>query len=375
MENCCCENKSCCSEEIESRCPETIELNCSESDDSCGCGNCDGGRPAGEKAVKTSAELTFRDIAGSWKARWGINRMNYKVEPGLYYVGRPDAGSPVLVTANYKMSFDSLRKELADISAWILVLDTKGINVWCAAGKGTFGTEELIRRIEKAGLAEIVEHRTVVLPQLGAPGVSAHEVRKRSGFQIVYGPVRAEDVPGFLANGMKADKEMRKVRFGFADRAVLTPVELVAAIKPSLVIFGVMFLLNELGLTGFTGTELFAYTGAVLAGCVLTPMLLPWIPGRAFSFKGWLLGLIWAAGVIFMNTGSGGAGYGALTAAACLLLLPALSAYCAMNFTGCSTYTSLSGVKKEMKTAIPLIAVSAGLGIILLIAGSLLSVL
>jgi hypothetical protein len=39
--------------------------------------------------------------------------------------------------------------------------DTKGINVWCAAWKGTFGTEELIRRIETSGLAAVVSHRTL----------------------------------------------------------------------------------------------------------------------------------------------------------------------------------------------------------------------
>lgn len=341
----------------------------------CGCGNCGDICPAGEKALETSAKLTFRDIAGTWKARWGINRMNYKVDPGLYYVGRPDTGSPVLVTANYKMSFDRLRRELSDVSAWILVLDTKGINVWCAAGKGTFGTEELINRIEKAGLQEAVEHRTVILPQLGASGVSAHEVRKRTGFQVVYGPVRAEDVPKFLRNGMEADKEMRRVRFGFTDRAVLTPVEFVAALKPALIIFGIMFLLNEIGLTGFTGMDLYAYTGAVLTGCVLTPMLLPWIPGRAFSFKGWLLGLIWAVHAATLNGGFESIESGLLKGIACLLILPAVSAYYAMNFTGSSTYTSLSGVKKEIKTAVPLIAASVGLGIILLLTGRLLQVL
>jgi len=324
------------------------------------------------EAVEVSAELSFKDVAGSWKARWGINRMNYKVDPGLYYVGHPDANSPVLVTANYKMSFDSLRKELAGISAWILVLDTKGINVWCAAGKGTFGTAELINRIEKTCLSEVVAHRTVILPQLGAAGVSAHAVRKESGFQVVYGPVRAKDVPIFLKNGMKANREMRMVRFNLKDRAVLTPVEIVGAIKPSLILFGIMFLLNLTGIFEFTGTDVYSYIGAVVAGCVLTPILLPWIPGKAFSFKGWLLGLFWAAGVIKINGFFGGADYGVLAGIAYLLILPSVSAYFAMNFTGCSTYTSYSGVIKEMKAAIPLIAVSVSLGIILLFMGNLL---
>ena len=81
------------------------------------------------KTIQTTAELTFKDTLGTWKARWGIGRMTFKVEPGLYSLGKPDSDSPVLVSANYKMSFDSLRKELKGTDAWILVLDTKGINV------------------------------------------------------------------------------------------------------------------------------------------------------------------------------------------------------------------------------------------------------
>ncbi len=345
---------------IEDRC-------CSEKNKSCCCGST-------PKAIQVSTKLSMKDTMGSWKVRWGINRMNYKVDPGLYSVGQPDSDSPVLVTANYKMSFDALRKELTGISAWILVLDTKGINVWCAAGKGTFGTEELIQRIETAGLPEVAPHRTLILPQLGAVGVSAHEVQKRAGFKVVYGPIRAEDVPKFLKNGMKADKEMRTVQFTFADRIVLTPVEIASAIKPSLMIFGIMFLLNLVGVSRFTGTDVYSYLGAVLTGCVLVPMLLPWIPGRAFSFKGWLLGFLWAVGVVMINGYFRSIDYGFLTSIAYLLILPSVSAYGAMDFTGCSTYTSFSGVIKEMKISIPLIAASTGLGIILLFAGNLLSV-
>lgn len=325
------------------------------------------------KAIEVSTALSTKDILGTWKARWGINRMNYKVDPGLYCVGQPNSDSPVLVTANYKMSFDSLRKELSGISAWILVLDTKGINVWCAAGKGTFGTEELLKRLEVVEISKYVTHKTLILPQLGAVGVSAHEVQKQSGFQVVYGPVRAEDIPEFLKNGMKADKEMRTVHFNLLDRAVLTPVEIVGSIKPTLLIFGIMFLLNQIGLSRFTGTDIYAYFGAVIVGCVLTPILLPWIPVRAFSLKGWILGLLWTVGVIILNEGFKSMEYGMLTVIAYLLVLPSVSAFYAMNFTGCSTFTSFSGVIKEMKISIPLIAVSIGLGLIILITSSLLA--
>jgi len=319
---------------------------------------------------QVSTQLTFSDTLGSWKARWGINRMNYKINPGLYAAGTPDDASPVLVTANYKLTFDVLRKELTDLSAWILVLDTKGINVWCAAGKGTFGTKELVTRTAKVNLSQIVSHRTLILPQLGAPGVSAHEVSKYSKFKVVYGPVRANDVKEFINSGMKATTEMRTVKFNTYDRLVLTPIELVGTIKISFIIFGILFLLNIIGVGPFGVTDSYSYIGALLIGCVLTQILLPWIPGRAFAWKGWLLGFIWAVAVNMFNGWPEIPGYSWLRALGYLLILPPISAFCAMNFTGASTYTSLSGVVKEMKIAIPAIIISICLGVVLILVNS-----
>ncbi|MEK7826367.1 MAG: mercury methylation corrinoid protein HgcA, partial [Thermodesulfobacteriota bacterium] len=111
--------------------------------------------PAGS-VPRVSSELQWRDHWGAVKARWGVGRMDYAVDPGLYALGNPHRESPVLVSANYKMSFDELRSALPGRDLWILALDTKGINVWCAAGKGTFGTEELVGRIESSGLNQVV---------------------------------------------------------------------------------------------------------------------------------------------------------------------------------------------------------------------------
>lgn len=227
------------------------------------------------KIIHTSTELTINDVLGTWKTRWGINRMNFKVEPGLYSVGKPDNSSSVLVTANYKMTFDRLRKELKGLNTWILVLDTHGINVWCAAGKGTFGTRELLNRIAIVQLEKVVSHKKLILPQLGAPGVSAHEVLKNSGFKVLYGPVRAGDIKEYIHSGMKATAEMRTVNFSAFDRLVLTPVELVGTLNISLIIFGILFLLNLVGIGPFGLVDFYGYIGAVIVGCVLTPVLLP----------------------------------------------------------------------------------------------------
>ncbi len=153
---------------------------------------------------RVESKLSFRDRSGTYKVRWAIGRMRYRVDPGLYALGAPDADSPILISANFKMSFDLLREALPGRNGWILVLDTDGINVWCAAGKGTFGTDELTRMVESSGLAMVVNHRRVIVPQLGAAGISAHQVQKLSGFKVIYGPVRAADLPDFMDSGMKA---------------------------------------------------------------------------------------------------------------------------------------------------------------------------
>ncbi len=316
---------------------------------------------------QVSTQLQFADTLGSWNARWGIGRMQYAVSPGLYCVGEPDEHSHVLVTANYKMTFDRLRQELAGMNVWILVLDTKGINVWCAAGKGTFGTDELINRIQTVQLDQIVAHRNLILPQLGAPGVAAHTVQKQTGFHVIYGPVRAKDIEAFIRDGLSATKEMREVKFTAADRLVLTPMEVVGSIKPTVIIFGVLFILNAIGLGHYGLTDLYAYLGAIFVGGVLTPVLLPWIPGRAFSVKGLLLGLLWAVGVNIINGWPGTPTYGWLKAIAYLLILPAIAAYSSMNFTGASTFTSLSGVDKEMKIALPAMILAVFSGVVLLL--------
>jgi hypothetical protein len=325
-----------------------------------------------ERRVGTSAgpipvvrtKLSRQDILGKVKARFGIGRMNYKVRPGLYAVGDAGPGSPVLVSANYKLSFDSLRLGLVGLDAWILVLDTKGINVWCAAGKGTFGTEELVHRIEDAELVRVVSHRTVILPQLGAPGVAAHEVTRRTHFKVIYGPVRAADIKVFLAAGMKATPEMRLVTFKLKDRFVLTAIELTNPFKYLVVLTAILWILSLLGLHVLSWKAWYPYLGAILIGGFLVPVLLPWIPGRAFAWKGWLLGMIWAAfvnihqGLLPLTTASWE------RAAAHFLILPAISGFLAMGFTGSSTYTSLSGVLKEMRYAVPAILASASIGIV-----------
>lgn len=317
---------------------------------------------------QVAAQWSKSDVWQTVKIRWNIGRMNYIVEPGLYAVGLPDKDSDVFVTANFKLSFDHLRRALDGFNAWILVLDTRGINVWCAAGKGTFGTKELIHRLKIHALLNIVDHRSIILPQLGATGVAAHEVKKQTGFRVIYGPVRAADIKSFVESGYKASPEMRMVKFPLRDRIKLIPVELTYGKYYLLLVPAVFFILAGLNPHGYSldaawsngGRAVINLLAAYIAGCMLTPALLPWIPFKRFSLKGLTLGWLIAVLFLFLNL----LGNSVYEKISWFLIMGAISTFLAMNFTGSSTFTSLSGVKKEMKISLPLQIAAATTGFI-----------
>jgi len=315
----------------------------------------------------TTSAITLANRWDHFLARWGVNRSGHRVEPGLYALGDPTADAPVFVTANYTLSFDALRSALAGVDGYIMVLDTEGINVWCAAGKGTFGTDEVVHRIEATGLRDLVGHRVLILPQLSASGVAAHEVKKRSGFQVEYGPVRAADLPEYLET-RQATPEMRRVRFALWDRLVLIPVELVHVLLPTLIAAVIAFFVGGLLAAA-------AIIAAILAGVVLFPILLPWLPTRDFSSKGFILGgMVALPFALAISLGNHDTTWWRQVGEtlAYSLALPPVTAFLALNFTGSTPFTSRSGVRREIFTYVPIMAWMFGIGVILTIILSLI---
>jgi hypothetical protein len=322
---------------------------------------------------KVSTDWSRADFWGMIKSRAGAFRMSYAVDPGLYAVGEPGKDSDVFVSANYKLSFDILRRELKGMNAWILVLDTKSINVWCAAGKGTFGTDELVQRIGASNLDKVVTHRRLILPQLGAVGVSAGEVQKRTGFRVSFGPVQARDIPAYVRAGYKKSREMRTITFPMIDRLILTPMEINPAMKKFpwfaagvLLLFGLQpqgILFKNAFFGGLPFLLLLLL--AVVSGAFLAPVLLPFIPFRSFAIKGWLMGLlvtlfaVKVLGLVDVHS--------IPLLAATVLFFPALSSYIALQFTGSTTFTGISGVKKELKIGIPVYIGASGVSLALMV--------
>lgn len=327
--------------------------------------------PAGLVPV-AATEWTRADRLGQIRSRISAFRENYSVRPGLYAVGAPDASSDIFVSANYKLSFDRLRRALKGMSGWILVLDTNGINVWCAAGKGTFGTDELVKRVLGLNLAGLVSHRNLIVPQLGATGVKAAEVKKKTGFHVRFGPVEADDIPAYVRAGYAATPAMREIRFGMVERLVLTPIELNQALRLFplaalivLIIFGIEpsgILFKSAWFGGWP--FLLLCLASILAGAFITPALLPFIPFRSFSMKGLLVG---AAAVVPPVLLTPAGGRSVFLDAAAMTLFPLLSSYLALQFTGATTFTTFSGVKKELKLWVPVYITGLAASVILII--------
>ena len=328
--------------------------------------------PAG-KVIRVSTTWNRRDYLDRIRARISSFRMRHEIPPGLYAVGYPDEKSPVLISANYKLSFDMLRRELGEFDAWILVLDTKGINVWCAAGKGTFGTKELVEKIRAVGLDSIVKHRRIIVPQLGAPGLHAHVIHKTTGFYVSFGPIYARDLKAYIQAGYKATAKMRAVHFSFCDRLALTPMELIPALKKSwlfllavLILFGLQpsgILFKDAAIGGFPFLLLGA--GALLVGAFFTPILLPFIPFRSFALKGYSMGVAFL--VAFLPTLMRSLDKNFYLLCAVFLFFPALSSFLALNFTGSTTFTNISGVKKELRIGIPIYITLSVLSVVFIV--------
>jgi hypothetical protein len=327
------------------------------------------------KIPKISGELTIKDKLGNVGVRLGIKRDNHKIPTGLYALGNPDKKSPLIATCNYKLTFYILRKDMEDMNAWILVLDTNGVNVWCASGKGTFSSRELMYQMNKWKVKEITGINKVILPQLGATSMEPHLVKKIMNIDIIYGPVRSSDFKKFVSEG-KASNEMRKVNFKLKDRIVLTTVEIVQNIEFWIGAFIICALFTITGSEVFGFYKVFIMAMPTLIGLFMATIVfhvfLPILPGKYFSLKGLLLGLLPAAMVLlkpemfYLKKE-----YAFLVGYAILILV--MTSWITFKFTGSTTYTSMSGVEIETKKIMPVIKIAVYTGFALIATGMVVS--
>jgi ubiquinone/menaquinone biosynthesis C-methylase UbiE len=232
--------------------------------------------------------LTLRSLlVDLWAVFFRIIPPYPRVQPGLYRVGHPDQEAPLLVTGNFDLTVRRVVRDLdGQVDCWLLVADSAGINVWCAAGGGYFTAEKVIAAVKSSRVEELVHHRTLLLPQLAACGVDGRQVHRQTGWSVHWGPARAHDVPAYLAAGRKKSDAMRWVTFPLRKR-----LEMV------LVTLGFYGLLILVPLAIFWRPMFWAVAAALFGLSLFYAVVLPWLPGRDGLAKAVPLAFIALAGL------------------------------------------------------------------------------
>jgi NAD-dependent dihydropyrimidine dehydrogenase PreA subunit len=214
----------------------------------------------------------------------------FPARTGLRVIGQPGPDAPVFLTCNFDLTVRRVLSAMKTMDCYLLVANSKGINVWCAAGGGVLNAQRVISVLKTSRIAEKVNHRTLILPQLSAPGVDVRRVESETGWRCRFGPVYAEDIPAYVeANRTKTDV-MRRARFPLGARLEMAvmwaaPMSLLAGIPVA--IFSLRSLPGVLALIWAFSLLLYAFYG---------PMRRV-VPGSVGLVKTVLLGLIGVAGV------------------------------------------------------------------------------
>lgn len=137
------------------------------------------------ESLRDFSELVFRSFP-------------FPAEPGLRQFGRPGRDAPVYVTCNFDHTVRVVSRVLAGYDCYLLVAPTQGMNVWCAAAGGHFGADEVEAAIKLSGIESLVDHRRLILPRLASPGVNRQEVRRRTGWRVLFGPIEIDDLAQWL---------------------------------------------------------------------------------------------------------------------------------------------------------------------------------
>ena len=142
----------------------------------------------------------------------------FPCKTGLRIIGHPDRNSPVFLTCNFAVTVERVKMALKGMDAYLLIANSKGDNIWCSATGGHFTNHSVISVIKTSGIENLVDHRTVVMPQLAATGIQDRVIHKKIGWKAIWGPVYAKDIPEFVEQKFEKTQEMRQVSFPLSQR-------------------------------------------------------------------------------------------------------------------------------------------------------------
>ena len=122
-----------------------------------------------------------------------------QVQPGIYEINDPGPDAPAMVTTNFSITYFSVANEIdgAGLPAWLVVTDAEGMSVLTAWAAGKFDAERIAKDVGRFGLADKIDHKSLILP--GHVAVLSGELEEElPGWEILVGPREAVDLPAYL---------------------------------------------------------------------------------------------------------------------------------------------------------------------------------
>jgi len=122
-----------------------------------------------------------------------------QVEQKVYKIGEPQAGSPLLITTNFSLTYFIVSGEVENskVPSWLAVMDCEGLSVLTAWAAGKFTAGKIAQFIKESGIESTVSHRELVIPGYVAILSGAIE-EKLEGWKVTVGPREANALPAFL---------------------------------------------------------------------------------------------------------------------------------------------------------------------------------
>jgi ubiquinone/menaquinone biosynthesis C-methylase UbiE len=303
------------------------------------------------------------------------------MEPGIYQSGKPNETSPIIVTANYIYTYIKVMRALKGIDAWVLCVDSKGINVWCAARGDNFGNKQLIEAVEATGISKITNKKTLILPQLSAGGVAAPLISSESPnfpFNILYGPVWAKYLPQYLKErpAKKPDKwKLAKFTLSHRFRALITHTTFLLRKIFLIPTIGILLLLLVLSFVTPFWIDKFWRLGEIWLWVILANMLIVFLfPLTNFTRKFIIKGIVYGILNVISLTGLTWLIHHSIVLSLWNLgFFFWLAFFSTMSFSGYSMATSPAEIQKEYpifrKIHLPLLIIGlilSGIGFVLI---------
>jgi acetyl-CoA decarbonylase/synthase complex subunit gamma len=157
--------------------------------------------------AKYGGIIVLSDFQGESLFPLLVERMNIYTDPqrplatteGIYEIGGPNEGSPVLITSNFSLTYFIVSGEIesSKVPSWLLIKDTEGLSVMTAWAAGKFGADTIAPFVKKCGIEDKIKHHKLVIPgYLAAESGGLEE--ELPGWEVLVGPREGAHIPAYL---------------------------------------------------------------------------------------------------------------------------------------------------------------------------------